>query len=168
MSSGDFEKESDERAACHVVEVLLEQRRTIAAMRYNLLRRQMQQQQECILQNQRLILQSQKERVDGGKKTFVPELRPAPAHMIGQRQPQPHDDNGQGSRLGLSMPLFSGFVERNVSTKQSALSNQAAEKKRKKKKQEEKNTKTKKKKKKVPKKATEAAGTKKKKRSMLF
>ena len=103
MCSGSFEKECDERAACDVVKVLLDQRRTIAAMRYNLLRRQMQQQQECILQHQRLILQAQlKGGKDSNKKSFVPEIRPAPTHTIGQLH-----DGGQGSMYGLSMPLFS-------------------------------------------------------------
>lgn len=108
MCSGSFEKECDERAACDVVKVLLDQRRTIAAMRYNLLRRQMQQQQECILQHQRLILQAQlKGGKDSNKKSFVPEIRPAPTHTIGQLH-----DGGQGSMYGLSMPLFSAFEER--------------------------------------------------------
>lgn len=105
--SGDFEREADEKAACHIVDVLLEQRRIIAAVRYNLLRRDMQQQQQRILEHQKLILQSHSsmlnQRSSANTSKQVPVLRPAT-----QRRAADQRNNKSMFGLSLSTGLGSG------------------------------------------------------------
>lgn len=97
-SSTDRDNKRDEKTAGELADVLLKQRRTIAAMRYNLLRRDLELQQQRILFEQKVILQGQEKKADShsvcvrksGKKDIL-LLRPGPS---------------QGSALGLQMPIL--------------------------------------------------------------